>query len=173
MSQKTRNVEIKARVNDVKDIIKKVAGLCNTKAEVIEQTDTFYKTENGRLKLREFKDGTGELIYYERPDVEGPKLSNYSKSMVIDPTSLKTVLQMALGAIGTVKKTRMLSHFNQTRIHVDEVVGLGNFLELEVVLSDNQKPEDGIQTAQMILEMLGVPASDLLSGSYLDCLKLL
>ena len=55
MCQKTRNVEIKARVNDVKDIIKKVAGLCNTKAEVIEQTDTFYKTENGRLKLREFK----------------------------------------------------------------------------------------------------------------------
>ena len=80
------------------------------------------------------QDGTGELIYYERPDVEGPKLSNYSKSMVIDLTSLKTVLQMALGAIGTVKKTRMLSHFNQTRIHVDEVVGLGNFLELEVSL---------------------------------------
>lgn len=56
MCQKTaRNVEIKARVNDVKDIIKKVAELCKTEAEVIEQTDTFYKTENGRLKLREFK----------------------------------------------------------------------------------------------------------------------
>lgn len=55
--------------------------------------------------------------------------------MVTDPTSLKTVLQMALGENGTVKKTRMLSHYNQTRIHVDEVVGLGNFLELEVSLS--------------------------------------
>jgi adenylate cyclase class IV len=56
MCQKTaRNIEIKARVNDVKGIIKKVAELCRTEAEVIEQLDTFFKTENGRLKLREFK----------------------------------------------------------------------------------------------------------------------
>jgi adenylate cyclase len=54
--------------------------------------------------------------------------------MVTDPTSLKAVLQMALGTNGIVKKTRMLSHFNQKRIHIDEVVGLGNFLELEVSL---------------------------------------
>ncbi|XP_046459784.1 uncharacterized protein LOC124206147 isoform X2 [Daphnia pulex] len=146
-----RNIEIKARINDVKAIVNKVAQLCKTEAEVIDQTDTFFKTENGRLKLREFKNGTGELIYYERPDTDGPKLSNYSKSMVTDPTSLKAVLQMAL----------------------DEVVGLGNFFELEVVLQDSQTPADGITTAQLLLEILGIPASDLLSGSYLDCLNLL
>ncbi|XP_046648013.1 uncharacterized protein LOC124338028 isoform X2 [Daphnia pulicaria] len=146
-----RNIEIKARINDVKAIVNKVAQLCKTEAEVIDQTDTFFKTENGRLKLREFKNGTGELIYYERPDTDGPKLSNYSKSMVTDPTSLKAVLQMAL----------------------DEVVGLGNFLELEVVLQDSQTPADGITTAQLLLEILGIPASDLLSGSYLDFLNLL
>ncbi|XP_046648012.1 uncharacterized protein LOC124338028 isoform X1 [Daphnia pulicaria] len=168
-----RNIEIKARINDVKAIVNKVAQLCKTEAEVIDQTDTFFKTENGRLKLREFKNGTGELIYYERPDTDGPKLSNYSKSMVTDPTSLKAVLQMALGTNGIVKKTRMLSHFNQTRIHIDEVVGLGNFLELEVVLQDSQTPADGITTAQLLLEILGIPASDLLSGSYLDFLNLL
>ena len=50
-----RNIEIKARINDVKDIVRKVAELCKTEAEVIDQTDTFFKTENGRLKLRELK----------------------------------------------------------------------------------------------------------------------
>lgn len=52
--------------------------------------------------------------------------------MVTDPTSLKEVLTMALGVNGYVKKTRLLLHYKQTRIHIDEVLDLGSFLELEV-----------------------------------------
>ncbi|XP_059351615.1 uncharacterized protein LOC130702335 [Daphnia carinata] len=128
MCQNTaRNIEIKAKIHDVNAVIKKVAEVCKMEMEVIEQCDTFFKTENGRLKLREFKDGSGELIYYDRPDVDGPKLSSYSKSSVTNTTSLKSVLQMALGVKGLVKKKRLLWLFNQTRIHVDEVEGLGFF----------------------------------------------
>ncbi|KAI9558334.1 hypothetical protein GHT06_015087 [Daphnia sinensis] len=172
MCQNTaRNVEIKAKIHDLNAVIEKVADVCKMEMEVIHQCDTFFKTENGRLKLREFKDG-GELIYYDRPDVDGPKLSSYSKSSVTDTTSLKSVLQMALGVKGLVKKKRMLWHYNQTRIHIDEVEGLGNFLELEVVLNDNQTPEDGTRAAQELLDILGIPVSDLLSGSYLDYLNI-
>lgn len=52
--------------------------------------------------------------------------------MIADPTSLKEVLAGALGVSGSVKKTRYLFLYHQTRIHIDEVVGLGSFVELEV-----------------------------------------
>ena len=41
-------------------------------------------------------------------------------------------LGKALGVKGRVKKTRLLYMVGQTRVHVDEVEGLGNFMELEV-----------------------------------------
>ncbi|MBN3321162.1 JIP2 protein, partial [Atractosteus spatula] len=76
--------------------------------------------------------GTGQLIFYERPDVVGPKLSNYSISVTNDPDGLKKVLSDALGVKGTVKKERHLYMVGQTRVHVDAVEGLGHFMELEV-----------------------------------------
>ena len=64
--------------------------------------------------------------------MEGPKLSDFSKTTIQDPLSLKEVLSQALGVKGVVLKKRILFMCNQTRIHIDDVVGLGNFMELEV-----------------------------------------
>lgn len=82
------------------------------------------------------QDGTGELIFYQRPDVKGPKLSTYSK-IDLDAEKrkeLREVLTMANGILGTVEKTRHLYMVGQTRIHIDRVLGLGNFMELEVLV---------------------------------------
>lgn len=81
------------------------------------------------------QDGNGELIFYNRPDVEGPKVSDFSKSSTSDPQSLKQVLSSALGSVGSVQKTRTLFMYGQTRVHIDKVVNLGNFMELEVIFS--------------------------------------
>lgn len=77
------------------------------------------------------------MIYYERPDVEGPKLCSYKKvSLNADTTSpLHELLLAALGPKTDVKKVRHLFLVGQTRIHIDSVDGLGNFLELEVKLN--------------------------------------
>lgn len=74
-----------------------------------------------------------ELIYYNRENDTGPKLSTYSKCNVTK--ELKSVLTNALGTWGEVKKTRSLLLVGQTRIHFDTVEGLGNFVELEVSFS--------------------------------------
>lgn len=81
-----------------------------------------------------FQDGSSDLIYYERDDKEGPKLSTYDKVTVPSNTTdqLNSVLRMALGDKGIVKKKRQLFMHGQTRIHVDSVEGLGDFMELEV-----------------------------------------
>lgn len=71
-----------------------------------------------------------------RADTEGPKLSNYVRAATADPAALREALTRACGQIGRVREARWLLLSGQTRIHLDRVEGLGDFLELEVVLRD-------------------------------------
>ncbi|KAF7641418.1 hypothetical protein LDENG_00281930, partial [Lucifuga dentata] len=125
------NVEIKARVNDPIRFAEKATELSQSEGTIIRQHDTFFNCNKGRLKLRDFMNATGQLIFYQRPDTDGPKLSTYSISPTSDPPSLRTVLSDALGVKGEVKKDRQLFLIGQTRVHLDEVEGLGHYMELE------------------------------------------
>ncbi|XP_077791543.1 uncharacterized protein LOC144329024 [Podarcis muralis] len=164
------NVEIKARVRDRAELLRNAERLSGSPGCVILQTDTFFPAPNGRLKLRDFRDGRGQLVFYNRPDAEGPKLSHYAISPTDDPTGLTAVLSQALGVQGTVKKERRLYLVGQTRVHVDRVEGLGDFMELEVVLQEQQSPQDGEEVARQLMKELGVRQEDLLAGAYLDLL---
>ncbi|XP_077639293.1 uncharacterized protein LOC110479262 [Lonchura striata] len=138
--------------------------------QVLLQTDTFFRVPRGRLKLRRTPDGRGELIFYERPDRAGPKVSLFSTSPTADPEGLQAVLSQSLGVLGTVRKERLLLLLGQTRLHLDRVQGLGDFLELEVVLRPGQSERDGQRLARDLLRDLGVADSDLVPGAYLDLL---
>lgn len=113
-------------------------------------------------------DTPSQLVYYSRPDTEGPKLSDYSLSPVSNPEELHEVLSAALGQLGVVKKTRYLYLYGQTRIHLDQVEGLGNFMELEVVLTPDQTLEQGKKIADELMQKLEISERDLISGAYLD-----
>ena len=167
-----RNVEIKARVPDLAALRKRVEAIADSGPELIVQDDTFFACANGRLKLRVFADGSGELIAYQRPDSTGPKTSEYVITAVPDPDSLRDTLGRALGLIGRVIKRRTLFLAGPTRIHLDEVEGLGDHLELEVVLRDDQSPDDGNMVARKLLAELGVASDHLIAGAYLDLLRL-
>src|SRR5688572_17434256 len=118
--------------------------LAQRDAERIAQDDTFFRVPNGRLKLRSFADGSSELIHYQRSDTLEAKLSDYCRLPVPDASALREALERALGTIGRVRKQRWLLLAGQTRIHLDRVDGLGDFVELEVVLRDNQSESDGV-----------------------------
>lgn len=72
--------------------------------------------------------------------------------------------------IGIVKKTRTLYLAGQTRIHIDQVEGLGDFLEFEVVLRENQSEDDGKHIANHLLADFGIDARDLHAEAYVDLL---
>src|SRR6185503_8914246 len=112
--------------------------LSDTPVEIIPQEDTFFHTPQGRLKLRLLSPKKGQLIYYTRPDQGGPKRSDYHISLTADPENLKRVLELAYGIRGIVKKKRYLYLVGQTRVHLDDVEGLGRFMELEVVMGEAQ-----------------------------------
>lgn len=165
------NVEIKARVGDVAAFERRVAEVADGPPATIEQCDTFLATSRGRLKLREFRDGSGELIHYERRDGPGPETSEYLIAHTPDAEALKGVLARALGVRGTVRKRRRLYMRGQTRIHVDRVEGLGNFMELEVVLNEHQTPADGRAVAGDLMRLLGVESRHLVEVAYVDLLS--
>lgn len=165
-----RNIEVKARIDSIDALLPRALALADGPAQKIEQDDTFFACRLGRLKLRQFADGSGELIYYLRADADGPKLSDYVRVSAPDPAALREALARAHGVLGRVRKTRWLLLAGQTRIHLDRVEGLGDFVELEVVLRDEQSQAQGAAIAEALLRALGIAATQRLSGAYLDLL---
>jgi predicted adenylyl cyclase CyaB len=165
-----RNVEIKARASDFAAQRERAAGLADGPPEVIHQEDTFFRSRRGRLKLRKFSDAAGELIHYERPDAEGPVESRYMIIPTGEPDVLRKALSQGLGTLGTVVKRRELFLAEGTRIHLDEVEGLGQFLELEAVLGPGESRESGEERVRELSAALGIEDSDLVDGAYIDLL---
>jgi predicted adenylyl cyclase CyaB len=165
------NIEIKARVDDFDALKARTESLSDQPVIIIPQEDTFFNTEKGRLKLRVQAPGSGYLIYYERPDQDGPKRSDYHLAKTDEPENLKNALSLALGVRGVVKKTRYLYMVGQTRIHLDEVEGLGHFMELEVVMREDQDDAEGQAIAEDLMRRLGVREEALIEGAYMDLLE--
>ena len=165
-----RNIEIKARIESVEAVASKAAAFADQGPIEIVQDDTFFRCENGRLKLRAFSSSKGELIFYRRPDQNGPKESFYLISPTSAPDTLRESLSIAYGQAGRVRKQRTLFLVGRTRVHLDRVEGLGQFLELEVVLREGESPDAGVDEAQALMGMLGIESSQLIEGAYVDLL---
>lgn len=163
-----RNIEIKARIPSIDAVMPRARVLARHDAELIAQDDTFFAVPHGRLKLREFADGSAELIHYQRADTQDAKLSDYRRVSVPDAAALREALQRALGVIGRVRKQRWLLLAGQTRIHLDRVDGLGEFMELEVVLRGDQSEADGVRIAEQLMHELGLADAEPIAGAYLD-----
>jgi predicted adenylyl cyclase CyaB len=169
-----RNIEIKVRIASVETLLPRARAVARSEPELIEQDDIFFKVPRGRLKLRQCADGTAELIHYHRPDTGEAKASDYVRMAVADPTALREALERACGLAGRVRKRRWLllaggGDFS-TRIHLDRVEALGDFLELEVMLSEGQSDAAGAAEAERLLRSLGLQEAARVAGAYLDLL---
>ncbi|HEY6135580.1 MAG TPA: class IV adenylate cyclase [Rubrivivax sp.] len=163
-----RNIEIKARIDSVEALLPRARALADGDAVTIDQDDTFFDVPQGRLKLRQFADGTAELIHYDRPDTGEAKASDYVRVPVPDPAALREALARACGVRGRVRKRRWLLLAGQTRIHIDRVEALGDFMELEVVLREGQSDAAGDLIAEQLMQRLGLTQAPRLAGAYID-----
>ena len=166
--QGNRNIEIKARVADLAAVETRAGAIADSGPVDIAQDDTFFACPRGRLKLRELAPGQGQLIHYHRPDQGGPKLSDYVIAPTSDPAALRDALTRAYGVAGRVRKHRRLYLAGRTRIHLDRVEGLGDYMELEVVLGPGDDTAGGEAEARRIMQALGVAEADLVEGAYVD-----
>lgn len=164
-----RNVELKCRCRDLDRVRRAAEALGSRDAGWIHQDDAFFPAPQGRLKLRDFGDGSGELIAYRRPDAAAARASDYFIHATTQPESLRSVLSYALGEGGRVRKRRRLFLFEHTRIHLDEVEGLGTFVELETVLTEQGEAEARAELDR-IAQALGLDAEERVSTAYVDLL---
>jgi len=166
-----RNVEVKARIahpGQIEEKLRKRAG----EAKLLQQRDVFFRVPHGRLKLRILGEKEhAHLIYYERPDRPEPRASCYSILPVLDPEKTLAFLRQFLDVLGEVRKKRLLFLHGQTRIHLDDVEGLGHFLEIEVVLGPDQTEEEGKAILKDWANWLGVREEDIVPGAYIDLLQ--
>lgn len=163
-----RNVEIKARVAQPSRLLDDVLEIADRGPTVFAQDDTFFACPSGRLKLRMFSETAGQVIFYRRDDLAGPKLSEYVIASTDEPDALRAVLTLAYGAVGRVRKTRTLCFVGETRIHLDDVEGLGHFVELEVVLAPEQTIAQGQAIAEDLMRRLSIAPSTLVQKAYVD-----
>ena len=163
-----RNVEIKARIGSVEAMTPRVAALADQGPIELEQDDTFFACERGRLKLRAFSAAEGQLIFYQRPDQTGPKESFFVLSPTASPDTLREALTLAFGAAGRVRKHRTVYLVGRTRVHLDRVERLGELLELEVVLRPGESTEAGVKEARALMATLGIADDQLIDGAYVD-----
>lgn len=166
-----RNVEIKARIETVDSLLPIAASVAEDGPTELFQDDTFFACPHGRLKLRALSDNSGELIFYQRPDIAGPKESFYIVSPTTSPNTLRETLSLSYGQIGRVRKNRTLFLTGRTRIHLDQVEHLGQFLKLEVFLAEDEPVDAGVSIANELLATLGVSPQQLVKVSYIDLIS--
>lgn len=170
-----RNIEIKARLlAGVEALVPRASALAGAAPVPIQQDDSFFIVPQGRLKLREFADGSAELIHYHRADGPEARASDYVRVAVPEPGALRQALARACGLLGRVRKQRWLLVVHEagfsTRIHLDRVEHLGDFMELEVVLQDGQTDAQGQAVADDLMQRLGLAGAPRLAGAYMDML---
>lgn len=166
-----RNIEIKARLKSISSAEPIASGFAGNGPHArLLQMDTYFNVPDGRFKLRE-EGGTGELIYYRRLDAPGPSRCDYFIVPIGSPAEVKGVLEAALGVRCVVRKQRAVYLYRNVRIHLDEVAGLGWFLEFEVVMPEGSPDSEGESLILSLMRAFDLEQDDLVECSYCDLMK--
>ena len=162
------NAEFKARCPDPRDAIRRVRAAGARWLSKEHQVDTYYRVSEGRLKIRE-TESRGVLVWYFRGDTLRSKRSDVLILSLPDPGSVKKTLARTLGVKVIVDKVRRVYLRDNVRVHIDDVRGLGHFVEIESVGAAEDFPRLQRQAEEMAHD-LGLRPRDLIRGSYSDLL---
>lgn len=163
-----KNVELKARAGNLAGLRNTAAALGARYVGCQEQVDTYFHVPQGRLKLRQINGLEAELIWYARPEHPQVRTSLYYRAPISNPETLKTLLGAALGIRTVVRKRREIFLWQNVRIHLDEVAGLGTFLEFEAVLQPDQPESEGQAQLAHLAQIFQIRPESIIPGSYAD-----
>jgi adenylate cyclase class 2 len=167
-------VELKAKVDDLDVVRRKLTSLETQRIGTFRQTDIYFEVPEGRLKLREVEGSDeAELVYYERENIAGPKRSDVFILRIQEPEFFKDLLGRLLKTSATVEKLREIYRYQGTQIHLDTVEKLGAFVEFERKTPDDaQEIKRNRQILEKLMEKLGINQENLEKLSYSDLIQM-
>lgn len=167
-----QNIEIKYRIADPERVAQRLTSIREIKVQFRHyQKDIYFDAPEGRWKIRLEENSRPFLIRYYRPDEDKPRISDYTLTPLPDLKETYADLKTNYGVLAEVEKIRELYLYKNVRIHLDEVTGLGWFLELESVISERYDQRVSQQHLQEVLGILGGLLDEAERGSYLDLLR--
>jgi len=172
-----RNLELKVQCDEA--TFAAVSGHAAALGELqrLWQRDTYFMVPRGRLKLREIREEGqspfAELIGYSRPDLEGSRWSTYHRAVIAtsEVDAIQEALESTIGTRIVVEKRRDVVLAKQTRIHLDNVTGLGHFIELETEINGVFSDENAAIEHAAIIAAVGIGDLPPVGGSYSDLLE--
>jgi adenylate cyclase class IV len=162
-----RNIESKFRCSDHDAVAARAIAAGARDEGFIRQRDQFYGVSRGRLKLRTLDDARSDLIAYDREDNPEARVSDYALYPSDDARALDEVLGRALQRTSLLEKTRHLLIHGMTRIHLDDVDGVGRFVELETVV-ENQSGAAAEAEHHHVVQLLGLADVERIAVAYVD-----
>lgn len=166
-----QNLELKAELRDPLVARAALARLSASHIADIHHTDTCFRVPHGRLKRRETTGEEGaetEYIFYHRRDEPGPRISQFS---IYDlPTARERFGLVDPPPWVVVRKRRQTFMYRNVRIHLDEVDGLGTFLELEALVSAAHPLDRCRETLAQVRQAVQPALGELIAVSYADLL---
>ncbi len=165
---KVLNVEIKAKCANPQEIRNVLFSLNAKYVGLDHQIDTYFNVNQGRLKLRE-GNIENNLIHYDRENVTGPKTSNCLLYKSNPDSSLKEILVKTLGVFRIIDKKREIFFVDNVKIHIDEVKGLGSFIEIEAISeNENFSKKQLLSQCNYFIDIFEIKTGDLIPYSYSD-----
>ncbi|HEY5311230.1 MAG TPA: class IV adenylate cyclase [Pirellulales bacterium] len=166
-----QNIELKARLGSLAAARQVAVQVATEHLGIQRQVDTYFGSRDGRLKLREIDGRQAQLVWYERPDQPSAKLSNYILAAVDSPAEVKRALAHACGTRVVVEKQREVFLADNVRIHLDQVAGLGDFIEFEAVLGPQVSAIEGHRQVAALALRFGIADEMRIQASYADLLE--
>lgn len=167
----SENIELKASIASAAKACEIASRFAEATPRQLIQIDTYFTVNIGRLKLRQCSDVGDELIYYLRPDVANQKCCRYWRLPVESAEITRLNLSKACGVDAVVRKTRSLFLCENVRIHIDRVDGLGDFLEFEAVLANNNSPARSQHLLAILTDAFKIRPHDLIRHSYRELVR--
>jgi predicted adenylyl cyclase CyaB len=169
-----KNIELKIELHNFKEIKQRLLEIKAESKGTLLQVDTYYDYPDGRLKAREINKKEFVIIYYKRPNEAASKISNYKvyRFEKKDFAQIKKMFSDLCDEKVIVRKVRDLWIYKNTRIHLDNVNNLGNYLELETVVEESENIKRYQLEHKEIVNLLDIGHCKKLGESYSDMLLL-
>ena len=158
-----RNLEVKLQIDNLSRLKEISLKLGAQKHALLKQKDIYYNTDKGLLKLRIMPEFS-EFIFYNRNESDGERWSDYNLLKISNRENPEDFFNLLFEPVAVVEKEREVLIYDDTRIHLDRVKNLGEFLELETVVTSTL--DDAKKRFNFLAEKLNLELNNQIKKSY-------